>query len=76
MSDSFRTRVEFGLAEHDAMIARCPINNPPRGTVFGPYDRCPRCNATASGTCGLSSGAGYHLAQAIRRALAAEQVAA
>jgi hypothetical protein len=70
MSDKFRSRIETALAEHDATLARCPVNNPRRGKVLRPDDACPLCHALASGTCGISSGAGYHLANAVRSALA------
>ena len=69
----FHDRVERALAEHDTMLALCPVNNPPRGKAFGRFDACPRCHATANGTCGLSSGAGHRLAEAIRGAIAAAQ---
>lgn len=67
---ALRERLETALAERDAMMAQCPVNNPARGEVFGPNDRCPRCRSTASGSCGLSSSAEYHLTNAIRAALA------
>jgi hypothetical protein len=70
----FRSRVSLYLGEHDAMLAQCPVNNPKRGIVFRPDDACPRCRAKASGSCGLASSAGYHLASSIRRALLAEAV--
>lgn len=69
---ALRNRIEAALDEHDATLSRCPVNNPKRGHVFGAHDRCPRCRATASGSCGLSSGAGYHLAKAVRAALKAD----
>lgn len=71
--NDFRRSIAAALTEHDLMMGHCPVTNPPRGRVYRPNDRCPRCDATASGTCGLSSGAGYHLANAVRRALARDE---
>lgn len=69
MTCALRARIETALGEHDATLAHCPVNHPKRGGAIGPDDRCPLCQAKASGSCGLSSGTGYHLANAIRSAL-------
>lgn len=69
MSGAMIERVRTALAVHDECMAYCPVNNPKHGQVFAPQDKCPRCGATASGSCGLASGAGYHLARDIRAAL-------
>jgi len=68
-------RVKAALAEHDATMANCPVNHPKFGKVYGPDDRCDRCGAKASGSCGISSSAGWHLAESIRAALRAQSEA-
>lgn len=69
-------RVKSALAEYDASLKRCPVNNPPRGKVYGPNDSCPYCSAKASGTCGIAVSAGWHLSEAVRRIVASEAEAA
>jgi hypothetical protein len=62
-------KLTAALAERDSIMAGCPIDNPKRGQVFGPNDQCPVCKSTASGSCGRSSSAEYHLTNAVRALL-------
>lgn len=64
-------RIEAILAEYDAHCAPCPINNP-KGRVYAPHDKCPRCGARADQNCGLEATASYHLVAAIRRIVGRE----
>lgn len=61
-------RLKSALAEYDAYIAPCPVNNPKRGArAYRPDDKCERCGARADQNCGLDATASYHLVQAVRR---------
>lgn len=63
MSEALKT----ALAEYDAYIEPCPINNPKRrGRAYGPHDKCDRCGARADQNCGLEATASYHLVKAVR----------
>lgn len=59
--------IKSALAEYDAYIEPCPINNPKSRRVYRPHDKCERCGARADQNCGLEVTASYYLVKAIRR---------
>jgi hypothetical protein len=60
-------RLTEALAEYDAHVAKCPVNNflVDRRT-YGPNDRCSACGSVASGGCGKEATASYRLVQQVR----------
>lgn len=72
MSD-LRESIAAALAERDEQNKRCPVNFPEgRGRharTYRPSDRCERCGATASGTCGIAAGADHRFAERVRTIL-------
>lgn len=54
------------LAEYDAKMAECPINN---GKRYDPEKPCPRCRATVNEGCGVDGSASYAFIKRIRTAL-------
>lgn len=55
------------LADYDEYIAPCPINNPQRGRVYAPHNKCENCGARSDQNCGLETTASWHLIKALRR---------
>ena len=57
------------MRQYDETMDGCPVNNPKRGKVHRPNDRCEYCGSTASGMCGKAITAGWHLQKDIRAIL-------
>jgi hypothetical protein len=62
-----RERLSQILADYDAYVSKCPVNNwAVERRTYGPSDRCSVCGATARGGCGKEASASYRLVKEVR----------